>query len=64
MSLKYPWLLLLFLVYLPLIAWYIAKYKKASPSVGMSTLSAVAKLRIGVGGYRLSYRSSLSSAES
>ena len=46
MSLKYPWLLLLFLVYLPLIAWYIAKYKKASPSVGMSTLSAVAKLPV------------------
>lgn len=46
MSLKYPWLLLLFLVYVPLIWWYLARYRNASPSVGLSTLSSLGKLPV------------------
>ena len=41
---KYPGLLFLFLLYIPLIAWYIWKQKNANPSLGVSTLSPVAKL--------------------
>ncbi len=46
MTLKYPWLLLLFIVYLPLIWWYLTRYRKASPSIGVSTLSAMGKLPV------------------
>lgn len=41
---KHPGLLFLFLLYIPLIWWYIAKYKKANPSMGLSTLAPVSKL--------------------
>ena len=41
---KHPGLLFLLLLYIPLIAWYIAKYKKANPSLGVSTLAPVIKL--------------------
>lgn len=41
---KHPGLLFLFLLYIPLIAWYIWKHRNASPSLGVSTLSPVAKL--------------------
>lgn len=41
---KHPGLLLLFLLYIPLIAWYIWKHRNANPSLGVSTLSPVAKL--------------------
>lgn len=37
---KYPAFLLLFLLYIPLIVWYIMKWRGANPSVGMSTTSA------------------------
>lgn len=41
---KHPGLLFLFLLYIPLIAWYIWKHRNANPSLGVSTLSPVAKL--------------------
>ena len=41
---KHPGLLFLFLLYVPLIAWYIWKQRNANPSLGISTLSPVAKL--------------------
>ena len=41
---KHSGLLFLFLLYIPLIAWYIWKHRNASPSLGVSTLSPVAKL--------------------
>lgn len=44
MTLKYPWLLLLFIAYIPLIWWYIKKNKNSTPSVGLSTLAPFAKL--------------------
>lgn len=40
MILKHPYLLFLFLIFLPLIGWYIWKWRNASPSLGLSTLSA------------------------
>ena len=41
---KHPGLLFLFLLYIPLIAWYIWKYRNANPSLGLSTTSPVVKL--------------------
>ncbi|MCH5242122.1 MAG: VWA domain-containing protein [Muribaculaceae bacterium] len=43
---KYPGLLFLFLLYVPLIAWYVWKHRNANPSLGVSTLAPVAKLPI------------------
>ena len=43
---KHPGLLFLFLLYVPLIAWYIWKHRNANPSLGISTLSPVAKLPV------------------
>lgn len=40
MMFKHPALLLLFLVYLPLIGWYIWKWRNSSPSMGISTVNA------------------------
>lgn len=42
MQFAHPKLLLLFLVYLPLVAWYLFKQRNASPTIGMSSLSAFA----------------------
>ena len=41
---KHPGLLFLFLLFIPLIVWYIWKHKNASPSIGVSTTSPIAKL--------------------
>ncbi|MCM1291583.1 MAG: VWA domain-containing protein [Prevotella sp.] len=43
MILQHKWLLLLFLIYIPLIGWYIKKQRNASPSLGISTISAFKK---------------------
>ncbi len=40
MMLKYPGFLFLFLLLIPLVAWYIWKWRNSSPSMGMSTISA------------------------
>lgn len=45
MILKTPLLLLLFLLYIPLIGWYVWKYHNSNPSMGMSTTQAFSKLR-------------------
>lgn len=44
MMLKHPWLLLLFLLYIPLIGWYIAKWKKSNPTLGMSNIGMFSHL--------------------
>lgn len=44
MTLKYPWLLLLFLIYIPLLWWYIRKSKNSTPSMSFSSLAPFAKL--------------------
>lgn len=41
MTLLHPWLLLLLLVYIPLIAWYILKWRNANPSMGVSSVASV-----------------------
>ena len=43
---KHPGLLLLFLLFIPLIAWYVWKHRNANPSLGVSTISPVIKLPI------------------
>lgn len=40
MMLKYPGFLFLFLLFIPLVAWYLWKWKNSSPSMGMSTITA------------------------
>lgn len=40
MILKQPFWLLLFLIYIPLIWWYITRHKEASPTIGVSSLKA------------------------
>lgn len=44
--LKYPGLLWLFLIYIPLIAWYVWKHRNANPSMGISTVAPFAKLPV------------------
>lgn len=44
MMFKNPHLLWLFLIYIPLIAWYVWKHRNAYPSMGISTASPFAKL--------------------
>lgn len=44
MMLKYPGLLWLFLVFIPLIAWYVWKHRNSNPSIGISTTESLAKL--------------------
>ncbi len=45
MIFKYPWMFLLFLLYVPLIAWYVAKWRNSSASIGVSTIKAFAGVR-------------------
>lgn len=45
MMLKHPYVLLLFLVYIPLIAWYIWKWRNSNPSIGISSVSAFKGIR-------------------
>lgn len=41
---KHPGFLWFFLLYIPLIAWYIWKHRNANPSLGVSTVSPLGKL--------------------
>lgn len=43
---KHPGLLFLFLLYVPLIVWYIFKQRNANPSLGVSTTSPIEKFPI------------------
>ena len=45
MKLMHPWLLLLFLVYVPLIVWYVMKWRNSNPSVGVSSVSSLRPYR-------------------
>lgn len=45
MILKYPWLLLLFLVYIPIILWWIKTRHTEYPSLGVSSLNSFVKKR-------------------
>ncbi len=44
MTFKYPWLLLLFLIYIPLLIWYFKKNKNSTPSMELSSLAPFAKM--------------------
>lgn len=46
MMLKYPGLLWLFLLYVPLIAWYVWKQRDANPSMGISSVKPLQKLPV------------------
>lgn len=46
MMFKYPGLLWLLLVLLPLIAWYVWKHRNANPSLGISSIAPIAKLPV------------------
>lgn len=43
---KHPGLLFLFLLYIPLIAWYVWKHRNANPSLGISSILPVAKMPV------------------
>lgn len=45
MNLAKPYLLFLFLIYIPLIAWYVWKWKNSNPSMGISSIKAFAGIR-------------------
>lgn len=45
MKLSHPWLLLLFIVYVPLIVWYVLKWRNANPSMGISSVASLRKYR-------------------
>lgn len=53
MQFAHPKLLFLFLLFIPLIVWYVLKQRRANPSLGMSTLSAFNGMR---GSWRASLR--------
>lgn len=44
MMLKNPGLLWLFLIYIPLIAWYVCKHRNSNPSLGVSTVKPLEKV--------------------
>lgn len=44
MMLKYPWYLLLFLIYVPLLWWYLKRNKNSTPSLRFSSLGALSKM--------------------
>ncbi len=46
MMLKTPGLLWLFLIFIPLIAWYVWKQHNANPSMGISSLGPIGKVRL------------------
>lgn len=45
MMLKHPALLWLFLIYIPLIVWYVMKFRNASPAVSISSTQAFSKMK-------------------
>ena len=45
MMLKYPWLMLLFLLYLPIIYFYITRLKRGDAYIGVSTVQAFARYK-------------------
>ena len=45
MIFRHPWLLCLLIVNIPLIVWYVLKWRDSNPSVGMSTVSTLRQFR-------------------
>lgn len=45
MIFRHPWAFFLFLLFIPLIAWYILKWKNSNPSMGVSSISPFSKLK-------------------
>lgn len=48
MMLLHPWRLWFFLIYIPLIIWYIIKWKNSNASIGISSVSSISKYRSNV----------------
>ncbi len=46
MQFAHPSFLWLFAIYIPLVAWYVLRQRKAHPSMGLSSLSAFASLPV------------------
>lgn len=44
MTFKFPWIFLLFLLYIPLVWWYLKKNKNSTPSIGVSSLSELSEI--------------------
>ena len=44
MTMKYPWVLFFFILYIPLIWWYLKRNRNATPSLHISTLAPFAKM--------------------
>ena len=44
MTFKYPWIFWLFLLYIPLLWWYLRRNKNSTPTLGFSSLGAFANL--------------------
>lgn len=45
MMFRHPWILSLLLLYIPLIAWYVWKWRNSNASLGISSVSSFAKYR-------------------
>lgn len=45
MIFRQPWLLLLFFIYVPLIVWYVMKWRNSNASMGVSSISSIVKYR-------------------
>ena len=45
MTLLYPWRLLFLLIYIPLIVWYVLKWKNSNASIGISSVSSIRKYK-------------------
>lgn len=45
MTFHNPWILLFLIVLIPLIIWYIIKWKNSNPSIGISSVNSLAKYR-------------------
>lgn len=44
MTFKFPWIFLLFLLYIPLVWWYLKKNRNSTPSIGVSSLSGLSEI--------------------
>ncbi|MDE7180040.1 MAG: VWA domain-containing protein [Muribaculaceae bacterium] len=45
MMFRHPWAFFLFILYVPLIVWYVAKWRNSNPSLGVSTVAVFRRYR-------------------